>query len=65
MDQDRLGKQASRHSQQATLEDWARPLWDGTMAVGLCNRGPKAAVVTANWFHLGLSRPPPVRDLWQ
>ena len=41
VDQDALGKQASRISQDLTTgtEVWARPLSDGTFAVGLFNRG--------------------------
>jgi alpha-galactosidase len=41
VDQDPLGKQATRVKEdvQAGVEVWARPLADGTVAVGLFNRG--------------------------
>jgi alpha-galactosidase len=65
VNQDPLGKPAGRRSQQGQLEAWARPLWDGTTAVGLFNRGPERATVTARWSDLGLRGRLPVRDLWQ
>jgi alpha-galactosidase len=46
-------------------EVWARPLWDGTLAVGLFNLGPVPGPITATWSALGLTGPQPVRDLWQ
>ncbi len=41
VDQDPLGKQATRVKEdvESGIEIWARPLADGTMAVGLFNRG--------------------------
>jgi alpha-galactosidase len=65
VNQDPLGRPAGRRSQQGLLEVWARPLWDGTTAVGLFNRGPERAKVTATWADLGLHGRQPVRDLWQ
>ena len=38
---------------------------DGTVAVGLFNRGLEPYDVTARWSDLGLTGPQPVRDLWQ
>ena len=64
VNQDPLGKQASRKSRKDQLEVWARPLWDGTTAVGLFNRSTTKATVTATWSDLGISGPQPVRDLW-
>jgi alpha-galactosidase len=64
VDQDPLGKGASRIWQRERLEMWARPLWDGTMAVGLFNRGLREANMTVKWSELGLSGRQPVRDLW-
>ncbi|KPJ64916.1 hypothetical protein AMK68_00060 [candidate division KD3-62 bacterium DG_56] len=60
-----LGKPAGRRAQEGQTEIWARPLWDGTTAVGLFNRGSFGAEVTAKWADLGLEGPQPVRDLWQ
>lgn len=65
VDQDPLGKGATRRIVDGKLEVWARPLWDGTMAVGLFNRGTSKAVVKADLTRLGYRSSQPVRDLWQ
>jgi len=89
IDQDALGKAASRraqcntvsvmarllegtfaeglvsHEPQAWGDVWARPLSDGTMAVGLFNRGEVRGVIAATWDMLGLEGPQPVRDVWR
>lgn len=64
VDQDPLGKAATRKAQDGTTEVWARPLSDKTWAVGLFNRGREAAPVTVQWADLGLKGKEPVRDLW-
>ena len=55
VNQDPLGKQASRRAQTPWTEVWAKPLSDGTLAVGLFNRGPVKAEVSASWKDLGLA----------
>jgi len=65
VNQDALGKAASRKMSDGWVEVWARPLEDGSMAVGLFNRGPEAATVTASWKDLGLSGAHAVRNIWQ
>ena len=65
VNQDPLGQAASRRGRRELTEVWARPLWDGTLAVGLFNRGPLPAEVAVRWAELGLGGPQPVRDLWQ
>jgi alpha-galactosidase len=65
VDQDKLGKQGVRKSQDGTVEVWAKPLADGGLAVGLFNRGEAAAKVTAKWSDLGLKGSHKVRDLWK
>jgi len=65
VDQDPLGRQARRRSRTDWTEVWSRPLWEGTLAVGLFNRGPIKTRVTARWSHLGISGRRAVRDLWQ
>ncbi|HUT56085.1 MAG TPA: putative Ig domain-containing protein [bacterium] len=65
VDQDPLGKQASRKAKEGDTEVWARPLFDGTTAVALFNRGKEAKEVAARWADLGLSGKLPVRDLWR
>jgi alpha-galactosidase len=66
VDQDALGKQGGRVSKDGDLEVWAKPLADGSLAVGLFNRGAAAAKVTATWNGIGLAAGPhAVRDLWK
>jgi alpha-galactosidase len=65
VNQDALGKPAGRKTSDGWTEVWARPLEDGSMAVGLFNRGPEAATVAVNWSDLGLSGGHMVRDIWQ
>ncbi|HTE06136.1 MAG TPA: putative Ig domain-containing protein, partial [Planctomycetota bacterium] len=48
----------------ASTEVWARPLFDGSLAVGLFNRGPASAPVTVTWELLGLEGAQPVRNCW-
>ena len=65
VDQDPMGKAASRVWRDGQLEVWSRPLSDGTVAVGLFNRGPVAAKVVAKWPDIGVAGSQRVRDLWQ
>ncbi len=64
INQDPLGKVASRVEQTPFTQVWARPLYDGTHAVGLFNLGPLDAPVTVHWSALGIKGRQPVRDLW-
>jgi alpha-galactosidase len=63
--QDPLGKPAGRKWKDGEFEVWSRPLWDGTVAVGLFNRGLEPARVKANFEDIGISGSQPVRDLWR
>ena len=65
VNQDVLGKPAGRLSSDGWIDVWARPLEDGSMAVGLFNRSPEAAAMTVKFSDLGLSGAHQVRDLWQ
>jgi alpha-galactosidase len=65
VDQDPLGKPARRIAKDGPREVWARPLFDGSTAVGLFNRGDAPATVTARFADLGLTGPQSVRDLWR
>jgi alpha-galactosidase len=65
VNQDPLGRAAGRVAVRGETEVWARPLEDGTQAVGLFNRGEDEAPVSVHWPELGLSGPQPVRDLWR
>jgi len=65
VNQDSLGRQALKVSQQDNLRVYAKPLEDGSTAVGLFNLGDKDAAVTAKWSDLNLSGKRTVRDLWR
>jgi alpha-galactosidase len=65
VDQDPLGKQARRVAQTDNLEVWAKEMEDGSMAIGLFNRGEVETKVTANWSELQLTGKQIVRDLWR
>jgi len=65
VDQDLLGKPGHRVFKADDLEVWIRPLEDGSIAVGLFNRGNKETRVTALWSDLGISGRQKVRDLWR
>ena len=63
--QDPLGKPADRVSKKDELEVWARPLADGSLAVGLFNRDEMDMKVSVKWSELGISGKRKVRDLWR
>ncbi len=65
VDQDPLGKPGFRVTRDGDLEVWKRQLEDGSVAVGLFNRGEKTADVTAQFDALGLNERQKVRDLWR
>ena len=63
VNQDSLGKQASP-VKNGDLETWAKPMADGSVAVGVVNLGsaPAKATITAGDLHLGAVTK--ARDLW-
>ena len=63
--QDVLGKAADRISRNNELEVWARPLADGSLAVGLFNRDEMDMPVSVRWSELGIKGKQTVRDLWR
>lgn len=65
VDQDSLGRQAMCVSKDGDLNVYAKPLEDGSWAVGLVNRGVAAAPVTLHWGDIHLTGPQVVRDLWR
>ena len=65
VNQDPLGKPAGRIADSDDTEIWARPLFDGTKAVGLVNLGSDKTDVSVTWAQLGLTGKQPIRDLWQ
>ena len=55
INQDPLGKPAGRVAQDGDLEVWARPLFDGTHAVGLVNGGAERRQRSpSSWADLGI-----------
>lgn len=66
VDQDPLGKAATRVHKDGTTEVWVRPLVDGGYAVALFNRGSAKTEIAANWNRdLGIKGNLAVRDLWR
>lgn len=66
VDQDPLGQQCHRvYSNADGVEVWARPLWDGSLAVGLINRAHAAQNISVTWKQLGITGSKKVRDLWE
>jgi alpha-galactosidase len=64
VNQDSLGKQATRVFNSGGLSVWAKDLEDGSKAVGLFNLGDSEKDVAAAWADLGISGKRNVRDLW-
>jgi len=60
-----LGKPAGRIAKKGQTEVWARPLFDGTTAVGLFNLSSQETKVKVSWADLKREGPQPIRDLWQ
>ena len=65
IDQDTLGKQAVQVGSDGDLKVYAKPLADGSLAVGLFNLTSLNVTVTANWSDLKLTGQQRVRDLWR
>lgn len=65
VNQDPLGRQASRVYKKDGLEIWARDLEDGSKAVGLFNRNANTETVKATWNDLGINGKQIARDLWR
>jgi len=67
VNQDVAGIQGHRvfADQNSNTEVWARPLADGSLAVGLFNLSEKEQEITVNWNQLGIYGQQLVRDLWR
>lgn len=65
VDQDVLGRQARivRHTESEFV--LAKPMEDGSLAVGLFNIGDHPAELSVTWAELGLKGPREVRDIWR
>jgi alpha-galactosidase len=64
MDQDRLGKQADRVRAEGSQEIWARPLADGSKAVGIFNRFDWPQTIDVDFRELGFKGRVKARDIW-
>jgi alpha-galactosidase len=65
IDQDPAGKQGDRVWAEGPLEVWARPLADGSKAVGLFNRHDGTLAMQVDFAEFGFKDSPKVRDVWQ
>ena len=64
IDQDILGKQATRYRQSAETEIWIKALADGGMAVGLFNRATSETTISFTQNELKLTGNWSAKDLW-
>lgn len=64
IDQDPLGHAAGRAAKDGNAEVWARPLFDGTHAVGLVNIGDVPTSIAVYWSEIGIRGAQPVYDVW-
>ena len=65
IDQDHLGKQGDRVTAEGPLEIWAKPLADGSKAIGVFNRHATALTMPVDFKQLGFKGSVQVRDIWQ
>ena len=65
INQDPLGKQASRKLVKGKLEVWVKDLEDGSKAIGLFNRSIFPETMQLKWKELGLEDKYLVRDAWR
>jgi alpha-galactosidase len=66
VDQDPLGREATRLFAKDGVEVWTKPLRGGGVAVGLFNRSEAGATGSFTWAQVGgAARPASVRDLWR
>jgi alpha-galactosidase len=65
VDQDPLGKQGDRFSEEGPIEIWVRPLAGGSKAVGVFNRLAAPLSATVDFRELGFDGAVKVRDIWQ
>jgi alpha-galactosidase len=64
IDQDGLGKQADRVRAEGSQEIWARPLADGSKAVGIFNRFDWPQTIDFDFRELGFRGGVRARDIW-
>ena len=64
VDQDPLGKQGFRVTQQGPFEVWMKPMADGSKVVGLFNRQHSSEQMSVSFSALNIRKSARVRDLW-
>lgn len=65
VDQDVLGKQGQCILKRDGIEIWAKPLHDGSRAVGIFNRSETMSDIKVTWAELGMmAKPGALRNLW-
>ena len=64
VDQDSAGKQGDRISAEGPIEIWAKPLADGSKAVGVFNRAPTPLTTQVDFSKLGFGHAVKAKDLW-
>lgn len=65
VDQDKRGIQGYKVFTDGRIDIYNKPLFDGTTAVFMLNKGDKKSNVTVLWKQIGLDGNQPVRDLWK
>lgn len=65
INQDPLGKQAARIIKDSTVQVWAKPMQDGSLAVGIFNLGEEPVSYAVPLATLGLSGNYVMRDVWK
>jgi len=65
VDQDALGRQAQPILQTEQALVLAKPMEDGSLAIGLFNLDEVAAPIAVDWEQLGIKGKQRVRDLWR
>jgi len=65
INQDPLGRAASRVAVRGPVQIWARPLADGSLAVGAFNLDEERQVARVEWRDLRIGGQWRVRDLWR
>jgi len=64
VDQDKLGKQGDREWAKGPIEIWAKPLADGSKAVGIFNRLSTPLTTQVDFHELGFTGAVQAKDLW-
>ena len=64
VDQDKLGIEGDRVTEEGPYEVWMKPLSGGAKAVGLFNRNGYPFPITVRFSDIGITGPVRARDLW-